>query len=259
MTFTLQHISHSAANKFLTCGERYRLERVEHHYGLPHLAAIGGSAFHTWTEEYDNCGIYDLEFATDYPLFLAAELEEALEQHYSKTGEELNVADIPHSKGEDYAWWVRNGQAMAEKYVAWRKATGWQCMTVEYQYKQELGLSVPALGYIDREFLTTDGKLILVDLKSGKRIGGTPQLFEYAVIRRLQGVKLDLVAYYDARKGVLLEPEDPTTHTVSWLKQYYGNVIYKIQNGIFEPNPGIQCNWCSVRDVCEFNPKKVEK
>lgn len=254
--FELHHISHSAANKYLQCGERYRLERVENHYGMPHMASIGGSAFHNWTEEFDLLANPDPRFTGSFDVFFAASLEEAAEEHYRRTGEELSIDEIPCSKGEGYDWWKRKGQEMVDKYVTWRESTGWECVEIEYSYRHDLGLSVPAVGYIDREFITDDGKRILVDMKSGKRIGGTPQLFEYAVIRRLQGVKIDLVAYYDARKGVLLEPEDPTTHTVAWLKNYYGTVINNIQNGIFRPAPGIQCKWCSVKDVCEFKEGK---
>lgn len=259
MTFELHHISHSAANKYLTCGERYRLERVEHHYGLPHLAAIGGSAFHSCTEEYDLMTEYGNGFTVpSFETFFYASLEEATDKHLQRTGDKLSIADIPHSKGEDLDWWLHKGPEMVQKYLDWRKSTGWILETVEFGYEQELGLSVPAVGYIDREFLIEDGKRILVDMKSGKKIYNTPQLFEYAVIRRLQGVKIDLVAYYDARKGILTEPVDPTSHTVAWLKNYYGNVVDKIKAGIFVPNPGTQCNWCAVRDVCSFNPKKVK-
>lgn len=256
MTFELHHISHSAANKYLQCGERYRLERVEHHYGLPHMAAIGGSAFHNWTEEFDNLANPDPRFTASFESLFEEGIVEATDTHFRRTGEELALDDITCSKGEGYEWWKKKGADMTTKYVDWRTSTGWECVEIEYRYEQELGLSVPAVGFIDREFITGDGKRILVDIKSGKRIGGTPQLFEYAVIRRLQGVKIDLVAYYDARKGILLEPEDPTTHTVAWLKNYYGNVIDKIQSGIFRPAPGIQCKWCPVRDICAFKEGK---
>lgn len=258
--FRLHHISHSAANKYLQCGERYRLERVEHHYGLPHLASIGGSAFHNWTEEWDllnNLG-QSTDGIADFRTFFLAELEEKAEEHYRRTGEELNVDDIPHSRGEGHEKWVTMGTSMCEDYVEWRKETGWECVEIEYSYEQELGLTVPAVGFIDREFINSKGERILVDMKSGKssNIGGTPQLFEYAVIRRLQGVRIDWVAYYDARKGILLDLQDPTNHNVAWLKNYYGNVVDKINKGVFKPNPGIQCRWCPVREVCEYKEGK---
>src|SRR5437879_10464074 len=114
---------------------------------------------------------------------------------------------------------------MCEMYTSWQKSHTWSLGSIELEYRQELGLAIPALGFIDREFIDQDGNRILVDLKTNKKMPETPQLFEYAVVRRLQGVKIDFVAYYNARKGVLTDLISPKDHTAAWLRNYYGNVI----------------------------------
>lgn len=219
------------------------------------MASIGGTAFHNWTEEWDLVTNLGTGFMVpSFETFLRAALEDACETHYRKTGEELNIDDIKCSRGEPFEWWLNKGPEMCSNYENWRKESGWILEEVELSYEQELGLSVPAVGFIDREFFRPgeNPARILVDIKTSKKEPKTTQLFEYAVIRRLQGVKIDYVAYYNARKGCLSELQNPNTWTVSWLKNAYGNVIHKIQNGIFVPNPGVQCKWCPVREVCDY-------
>jgi putative RecB family exonuclease len=245
--FELKHISHSAANAYLTCGERYRLERVEGHRGPPHLAAVAGSAFHAWTEAYDK---HETDEPTDFVDFFLAGLERVeADQGYS-------VNDLQFSKAEPSERWLSLGPELCGKYMLWRADhSSWSIDNIEYGYTQDLGLSVPAVGFIDREFETDKGRF-LVDIKTNAKMPRTPQLVEYAVIRRLQGVHTDYVAYYDARRGKLTDPIDPNPWTEQWLKEYYGYVINKIQAGQFKANPGFQCRWCSVREICEYREIK---
>lgn len=260
--FRLAHISHSAAHQYLECGERYRLERVEGHRGPPHLAGLGGSAFHEWTEGFD---ALDRNLPWQPEVFI--EIFERLVDEAMDTWGLLKTEDLTHSKGEGFAEWNELGQELAYKYSIWRSSNpSWRVQEIELGYTQDLGLSVPAVGFIDREFLVdfkhvgTDipagEHRILVDLKSNKRMPNTPQLFEYAAIRRLQGVHIDGVCYYNARKGETTPIIDPTPWTTKWLQEYYGHVIGKIQLGEFKANPGFQCSYCSVRDICEFRQEK---
>lgn len=47
------HLSPSQIGSLLTCGEKFRLERVERVPSRPMLASIGGSVVHKLTEEID--------------------------------------------------------------------------------------------------------------------------------------------------------------------------------------------------------------
>src|SRR5438874_2553091 len=48
-----EHMSHSQATSFLSCGEQYRLEKVVRVPQVPGWALVGGSALHLATEYYD--------------------------------------------------------------------------------------------------------------------------------------------------------------------------------------------------------------
>jgi CRISPR/Cas system-associated exonuclease Cas4 (RecB family) len=253
--FELRHVSHSAANQYLMCGEKYRLERVEGNRGAPHLAAIAGSAFHAWTEAYDKG---ETDTATTFVGFL----EDGLERLRVSDG--LNVTDLPHSKGEPLDRWLTLGPTLCEKYVAWTNSREtddfhWEVDQIELEYLHDLGLAIPAKGFIDREFLVTirgHTYRVLVDIKTNAKMPQTPQLMEYATIRRMQGVRIDYVAYYDARHGKLTPLIDPSPWTEQWLKEYYGYVVDNIQAGVFQAKPGVPCRWCSVRDLCVYKEIK---
>lgn len=47
------HMSPSQVNSLLTCGEQYRLERIEHVPSRPMWAGIGGTTVHKVTEDLD--------------------------------------------------------------------------------------------------------------------------------------------------------------------------------------------------------------
>lgn len=48
-----EYLSPSQISSLLTCGEQYRLTRVEHAPERPMWAGIGGSAVHRMTEDLD--------------------------------------------------------------------------------------------------------------------------------------------------------------------------------------------------------------
>ncbi len=48
-----EHMSPSSINSILTCGEKFRLEKVKRVPSRPMWAGIGGSVVHTLTEELD--------------------------------------------------------------------------------------------------------------------------------------------------------------------------------------------------------------
>lgn len=162
---------------------------------------------------------------------------------------------------EDLAWWTEQGLVFAKNYATWRMDNPEYKLwwTPDGIPANELGL-FPMFGrykvkaYIDRVFIR-NGELIVVDVKSG---AGMPedilQLAVYAAaIDLTYGVRPNLGAYWDARKGglVAVEPlEEFTTDLVVGLIEDYMDQAGRMS---FLPNPGRHCTWCEVRKTCPWS------
>lgn len=164
----------------------------------------------------------------------------------------------PHK--EDATWWKLNGSDFAKTYAEWRLANPqyelW--VTPDGTLGNELDIlvdfgTVPVRAIVDRVFKIGDA-LIVVDLKSG---AGMPedimQLLIYAAAIDLRyGVRPELGAYFNARKGGLVatEPLDefPTMDMVELIEDFNAQRATET----YLPNPGRQCTWCEMRTHCKW-------
>lgn len=275
----LERLSHSSAHTYGECGERWRLERVEKADKIPWLAGPAGSAFHTMTEVYDTAGVDALEVGT-YETYL---IEELLQDGVAFVEGKPDLDGYRLSRGETFEWWCRAGDHMFTQYVEWRERSGWTIwespfepewdseggvtngwmMGVELPFEVMLpGMTVPDVGYIDRIYLTPEGKVILIDLKTWFRERSTTQLPHYfAVAKEHLGIPVDGVGYYDARlgrpTGLMYPSENPE---IPWDTPRLTGLLLPVERGImgdvFEPKPGRQCGWCSVAHHCAYKENK---
>ena len=76
------HLSYSSKSAYVTCGERFRLEKVEAVPSKPSWAMVGGSAMHTLTETLDRqlFGIDAEPGATDFDQVFDAQIASQVER-----------------------------------------------------------------------------------------------------------------------------------------------------------------------------------
>lgn len=258
---TQKHTSYSAIGAFLNCGEQYRLQKIMHVPEVPAWWSWGGTAFHAITEAWDYLDYMDLADEFDNtPERAAAALEKAQRERKAAEGYEPRS-----SKGQGEAWWLENIPVMVDRYIEWRRTSGWQLVTVprepgspdwipgiELKVLAEFG-GLPMLGYVDRVFKTPANEIVVVDLKTSQRKpSNTLQLGTYAVLlEETYGLRPDLGAYFMGRTGVLTDPIPLDNYTPEYLDRYVAPFKIARDTGAYVANPaGTLCGVCGVAYAC---------
>jgi hypothetical protein len=250
------YLSYSALQSLLDCGERFRLERIEQ---VPQTKAwwfIGGSAFHTASEYLDRGDVTDVTEAWETAWDQAVEHELAGVDLSTVRAGGRSSKQWPDK--ENSAWWKENGLLMLQDYAAWRAQHSWQLLetpgsnlAIEVPVQLELGQTL-VKGYIDRVFVTEDGELVIVDLKTGShKPASSLQLGVYALgVEHHLGVRPILGSYYMARKAELTEPTSLLHYTPELVGSWFSRAKQTIEAELFIPHVTSLCGTCSVRDYC---------
>lgn len=227
-----------------------------------------GKAFHSATEDFDraivlNEDIDDGGWGDVFTEKFEAELDLVRAQFPDETKwRAAGRATKEKPNKEDVLWWHTAGREMVSNYVSWRRETAdvYEIATVldgpgiEVPVTSPLG-GVPMRGYVDRLLRAkNDGRLLVVDLKSGSRTPASPgQLATYSVqLEELIGEPVLWGAWYDARKGGLSEPLNLARWTKPMLGKVYDMLDRGISDGIFLPNIDTHCKGCGVAKFCMF-------
>lgn len=268
------HRSHSQLNSFTKCGHQYYLTRVLRKPETPCVWLPAGKAVHTGTEKFD-LETWDwqpaemIEMLADIDIwadaFTAAfeaelDLQRAAYPDEKKWRAAGRVTKERPNK-EDVAFWHSFGRHLMKMYVEWRVSTAdiWEIALVngapgiEVEVTYPLG-GVPMKGYVDRLLRSKlDGRLVVVDLKSGSRTPDSPgQLATYAIqLEEQVGEPVLWGAWYNARTGKLNEPQ-PLTWSEGMLGNVYSMLDRAIEQGIFLPNVDSHCKGCGVAQFCNY-------
>lgn len=258
------HRSYSAVNQLRTCGEQYRLERVEQVPSRPSCAAVGGTAVHVGTELIDHA-IYNSNTNRD------AILADAIDATLVALDEKI---DKYVEKGWELSSWLKYGKQDTE----WYETVGipnsitsyldWRLDNPEFVLAEIPGFG-PAIevpfnyyiggqlihGWIDRVFIR-DGHHCPLDIKSGKKPVTDEQLGLYgAALNKALGWNVEWGYYiYNLKNGeAKLTPPLRVSHwTEEKLGQVYLPATQAIDLGIFIPHPGEHCFHCGVQASCPF-------
>lgn len=255
-------VSYSSLDTFMQCGEKYRLSRIHRVTEEQAYWMVGGTAFHTaseWFDKGDDRHLSDL-------------WREAWEKEYAN----LDLSRPIRSGGraskawpnkEDATWWNVHGPQFLEAYATWRATSGWEIYTdqghpfIEYEFtlvlpnpdkSEDASPEISAQGFIDRVFVTPDGEVVIVDLKTGSREpAASTQLGIYAAgLRQRGGVIANLGAYYMARKGEsprILSLHHYTDELLAyWLSMFEDS----IRSERFLPHVTAMCQTCMVAPHC---------
>lgn len=250
-----KYLSYSSFDSLLTCGEKYRLQKV---LSVPQSQAwylLGGSAVHEATEIVDK----DPE----------ATPEDAWKTAWDR--QLATVADVPLSEiraggrqsekypdKENKDWWEDHGPQQVAAWATWRDAqieAGWKLLEVEVPFEIELG-GTPVRGFIDRVWVTPTGEVEVHDLKTGSRApASSVQLATYRHgIRHALGVDALTGRYHMTRQtkaGYEAPPKSLAHFTEKMLGQWYTKAKAIVENELFVPHVGPLCGSCTVAQYCE--------
>jgi hypothetical protein len=162
----------------------------------------------------------------------------------------------PNKKDRD--WWLDEGPKILQGYIDWRKLTKWKIPVMpDGQYGVEVRVPVdfagrPQLGFIDRVFELPDGRLVIVDIKTGKEPVSKLQLGTYAVaLLKLFGVQVDFGTYWMGGTRDIVAPfKDVTEYTEDYIDHQFEMAWRGIEAGVFLPNVTSMCSGCGVREFC---------
>lgn len=278
-------LSYSKVNQLLTCGEQFRLERIEHLGGRPSTASIAGRIIHSATEAVDRY-LFDLTRANNtpsldemYELWTSAanaayveSMAEYANTEYANPNSWLKYGrptkEKPH--GEDLAWFVKVAiPAALEDYIGWRLQGEWDVMpmpdgspAIEIPFTFELPSGLPLRGVIDRVFLSAKtGAPLIVDLKSGlkPKTDGQLALYRFGLEKMIPFRMFGWGAYYYGMKrgGSFTDPIDLSHWTPEKLERVYDTADEIIRQRLFLPNPGEHCFHCAVKNHCAFQRSSI--
>lgn len=258
----LKHLSHSSRESLERCAKAWFLKYMTEAPRRPALWSAGGSAVHEATEKYDRMALVSQESAFYLP-FIWERLFDAQLDKARKA--EPNENAWARSPSEPVEVWNVNGPAFVRAYIDWRKRSPYEIWTtpdnlpaIELDVSGHLpGCPVEIKGYVDRIFRDPVlDKLIIVDLKTGKRPPKGPEQFAaYAALVKVKyGVQCDIGVAFMNRKGTLGTPYDLADHTPEAVGAVFGEVWERIQAGDFPANgfPSA-CFVCDVGASCAAN------
>lgn len=171
--------------------------------------------------------------------------------------------------GEDELWWLANGPAMVQRWIDWRKSSGWDVWKapdgrpgIELELMPTFG-DVPVKMFIDRIFVIPQTRnAVVVDLKSGKRTPASDlQLAFYAAgIKAEFGIDISYGAYWMARTGELTPIQSIARYSLPLLTYWVNKFVEARESGIYLPNLTELCRACGVNRYCyAFGGAKSDK
>lgn len=259
------HMSHSQVTGMLSCGNRYRLERLMGAPSVPGWALIGGSVVHSVTEDIDRRFWNPTDITPDAVAALCeAEFEKEIEHGLRKEPDITKwhkagrvSKDAPNKEDED--WWRKNAPVFVQNWLDFLAEStldiatmpnGEAAIEIDFNITQ---YGVPFKGGIDRIMQDRNtGELGILDLKSGSREPTSPyQLAHYRdAVQELFGVEVRWAWYFMNRTGKLSRPFDLAQCTPDMTLNMVAGVRTMIEQEIYLPNIGPFCGSCGVRQFC---------
>lgn len=203
-----------------------------------------------WVEEFDtvfNAEVMERELESSIPV-----------SEWTTAGKPTK--DRPN--GEGYDWWLENGPKFAKAWADWRTSHEDE-YELWYDPEGRPGIELPMRVKFGRETVKAfpdrvyrrirDGRLIVVDLKSGSRSPEDAlQINIYRACLELQypGVKTAMGYFFHARKGEMIPAHGPSKYNLDVIVNLIESFGRALRGGELLPNPGWHCGKCSVKEFC---------
>ena len=256
--------SYSKLGMYKECPQKYKFRYIHMLPEQPKPYFAFGSALHE-VMEY----IYNPANAA-FPTL--AQALDFFEKHWNKTSFDQKGYASPEKELAGYA----EGRRIIEAYYAKYAAAFFHPLSVEMKSTLDMdGLSL--ISILDRIDYLCDGKVKILDYKTGKAVPSTPeQLYMYQKVAENSPTIKAMVqkqdpAVKELRVGQLSFYHLPTLKEVTFERvpdkeifDFWQGVLQvadKIRAGQFDPTPGeTQCRWCDYRNICpvftgkDYNP-----
>jgi putative RecB family exonuclease len=245
-------ISPSRAGDFMSCPLMYRFRTIDRLPEAPSPDAVRGTVVHKVLED-----LFDLPAHDRTPDRAADMLVPAWEVLLET---EPALAEMFTGEGPDVASWLASCRTVLDTYFDLEDPRRLEPADRELYVEALLDSKLLLRGFVDRIDVAPDGRIRVVDYKSGRSPGlgfEAKALFQmkfYAlVIWRLRGVVPSMLQLIYLGNGEILryEPdEDDLRATERKVEAIWDAISEARASGVFEPSPGRQCDWCAFKAHC---------
>jgi putative RecB family exonuclease len=246
-------LSPSRAGDFMQCPLLYRFRVVDRLPEAPTPAMVRGTVVHAVLER-----LFDLPASGRTP----AAAHELLQPQWERVSTEVpELATLfPDDDGRALADWLLGAQDLINRWFELEDPTRLEPAERELYVETTLDDGLILRGYVDRLDVAPDGRLRVVDYKTGR---APREAFEgkalfqmkfYAlVLWRLRGVVPSMLQLVYLGSGEVLRyspEESDLLATERKVKALWIAIERAAQTGDWRASPGRLCDWCSHRTIC---------
>ena len=243
-------LSASRAKEYERCPLQYRLHVLDGYREPETRAKALGTVVHAMLEE-----LFALDPSERTPENARAQVVPQYEAFAAKNPE---VAAL-FANDADREAWLDDARSLIDGYFA-IEAPQWIAPAArEQRVTTTTERGVRLLGFIDRVDQAPDGRLRVVDYKTGKAPGpryvgeALYQMRFYAfLLARTQVLpsRMQLV-YLRAGQVITLDPTADEIHDFErQIDRLWDRIEHDIEHDSFTPRKNPLCNWCGVRSLC---------
>ncbi len=240
-------LSPSRASDFLTCPLLYRFRTIDRFPEPPDPVAVRGTLVHAVLENLFG------EVAVERTIQRAQQLLPGTWETLREEHPDLAELELPDG-------WLASADDLLASYFALEDPSQIEPEALELRVDHVLESGLALGGIVDRLDVAPDGRIRVVDYKSGRSVGERFEgkaLFQmkfYAlVLWRTRGViPTVLQLYYLADETVLsYEPDESDLLATERKVVALWDAIQKaIEREQFPPRPSALCQWCRHQDKC---------
>lgn len=250
-------LSPSRAGDFLTCPLLYRLRVIDKLPEPPSAAAIRGTLVHAALE--DLFGLEPASRTVDSAVSLFADRFAELTETDPTSAAALRDGLVEGDAAQVAAAVVAPARALLETYFTLEDPSRIDPHAQEMAVSTELAEGLALRGFIDRVDRAPDGRIRLVDYKTGRSPGAgfeTKAMFQmrfYALIwwRMTHDVPTRLqLMYLGDGQVIRYDPEVEDLEATERKILAIRDAIARAVESGFQPSPSALCRYCSFHDFC---------
>lgn len=233
----MKPLSFSSISLYEECSQKFKFRYIDHLPEKPRHYFSFGKSVHTALEYF---------YSTTPP----PSLPEVL-QHFQAKWFSEGYKDAQQES--DY---FTKGQHILTNFYTDHATNFKPPFFTEYRFDLQVD-GVAVIGYIDRIDRVADGRVAIIDYKTGStfskdRVNTDDQLTMYQLAcEELLGMKVDSLTFYHLNSSTPYTSNPRTSEQVLQLRAKIVSVANSISQGIFLPSPeDRKCSWCDYKPYC---------
>ena len=245
-------ISPSRAGDFMACPLMYRFRTIDRLPEAPSPDAVRGTLVHKVLED-----LFALPALARTPERAGGMLEPTWQALLEA---EPDLDAMFGEAGPDFSAWLMSARTVLDRYFDLEDPRRLEPAERELYVETLLDSKLLLRGFVDRIDVAPDGRIRLVDYKSGKsptegfEAKALFQMRFYAlVVWKLRGIVPSVLQLIYLGNGEILryEPdEDDLRATERKVEAVWAAIRHAQESGDWQPSPSRLCDWCSFHEFC---------